>query len=48
MVEFEKRRGAQDKKDAQEKQGVQKKGSKAKEKTVHSRAIYLDKHTMCN
>ena len=36
MVEFEKRRGAQDKEGAQEKQGVQKKGSKTKEKTIHS------------
>ena len=48
MVEFEKRRGAQDKEDAQEKQGAQKKSSKVKEKTIRSRAIYLDKDTMCN
>ena len=48
MVEFEKRRGAQDKEDAQERQGVQKKSSKAKEKTIRSRAIYLNKETMCN
>ena len=48
MVEFEKKRGAQNKEDAQERQGVQKKGSKVKEKTICSRTIYLDKDTMCN
>ena len=48
MVEFEKRRSAQDKGGAQREQKVQKKSSKAKGKTTHSRAIYLDKNTMCN
>ena len=48
MVEFEKKRGTQDKEGAQEGQGVQKKGSKTKKRTIHSRAIYLDKNTMCN
>ena len=48
MVEFEKRKSAQDKEGAQEEQGVQKKGSKTKGKTIHSRAIYFDKKIMCN
>ena len=48
MVEFEKRKGAQDKEAAQEGQGVQKKGSKMKGKTICSQAIYLKKNTMCN
>ena len=48
MVEFEKRRSAQDKESTQKEQEVQKRGSKAKGKTIHFRAIYLDKDTMCN
>ena len=48
MVEFEKKRSAQDKRSAQEGQEVQKKSSKGKERAIHSRAIYLDKNTMCN
>ena len=48
MVEFEKRRSAQNKEGTQEGQGVQKKDSKMKERTIRSRAIYLEKDTMCN
>ena len=48
MVEFENKRSAQDKKDAQKEERVQKGGSKKGGKTIHSRAIYSDKDIMCN
>ena len=48
MVEFEKKRSAQDKESAQEKVKVQKQGQKSKERTICSQAIYLEKSTMCN
>ena len=48
MVEFENRRSAQDKEGAQEGERIQKKGSKKGGRTIHFRAIYLERNNMCN
>ena len=48
MVEFENRKSSRDKESTQEGDKIQKKGQKKSGRTIHSRAIYLNKNIMCN